>query len=66
MQPFLSSSFSRGLSFIFCSVLLLSFIFEISRGGGVATPVTPPPPLDQHYKSEPPPFIHMTVTLLVL
>ena len=29
MQPFLSSSFSRGLSSIFCFVLLLSFILEI-------------------------------------
>ena len=29
MQLFLSSSFSRGLSSIFCFVLLLSFIFEI-------------------------------------
>ena len=29
MQLFLSSSFSRGLSSIFCFVLLLSFLFEI-------------------------------------
>ena len=40
MQLFLFSSFSRGLSSIFCFVLLLSFIFE---KGGCATPVTPPP-----------------------
>ena len=41
MQLFLSSSFSRGLSSIFCFVLSLSFIFEIWKGGGVAIPVTP-------------------------
>ena len=33
MQLFLSSSFSRGSSSIFCFVLLLSFIFEIWKGG---------------------------------
>ena len=33
MQPFLSSSFSRGLSSIFCFVLSLFFIFEISKEG---------------------------------
>ena len=45
IQLFLSSYFSRGLSTIFCFIWLLSFIIE--RGGGVATPVTPPldPPM---------------------
>ena len=33
MQLFLSSPFSRGMSSIFCFVLLLSFIFEIWKGG---------------------------------
>ena len=44
MKLFLSFSFSTGLSSIFCFVLLLSFIIlKYEGGGGVATPVTPPP-----------------------
>ena len=42
MQLFLSPSFSRGLSSIFCFNLLLSLIFEILKRGGGATPVPPP------------------------
>ena len=46
MQLFLSSSFSRGLSSIFCFVLLLSFIFWILKGGGGrCNPHNPLPPL---------------------
>ena len=44
MQLFLSSSSSRGFSTIFGFVLLLSFIFEIWKGG--CNPRNPPPPLD--------------------
>ena len=45
MEPFLSSSFLKGSSSFFALFYyILSFFFEIWKGGEVATPVTPPPP----------------------